>query len=173
MSNNAQQFALKNNIQRIAGSILLGKELNPLPTTKIKYPCSICNKNCLSNQSCIQCDECDKWCHIKCDGTSQNDYNKLQLTNDNPEIQWFCLVCTMKFHHANIPFTLSDDLELDNINNSENMKFCESLPTLEEIFETSKYSSYPRPMEDANLPSNLNSKYHSVSDVQKLKIEKK
>ena len=52
------------------------------------------------------------------------------------------------------------------------MKFCESLPTLEEIYETSKFSSFPKPMEEASLPSNLNSKYHSIYDIQNLKIQK-
>ena len=52
------------------------------------------------------------------------------------------------------------------------MHFCESLPTLEEIYETNKFTSYPQPLEEASLPSNLNSKYHRVTDFQKLKIEK-
>ena len=52
------------------------------------------------------------------------------------------------------------------------MKFCESLPTLEDIYESSKFSNFPKPMEEASLPSNLNSKYHSVKDFQDLKIEK-
>ena len=43
---------------------------------------------------------------------------------------------------------------------------------MEEIYETLKFSSYPGTLDEATLPSNLNSKYHRVSDVQKLKIEK-
>ena len=46
-------------------------------------------------------------------------------------------------HHEHIPFTLSDSLDLENLNNSDNMKFCEHLPNLEEIYETSKYSCFP------------------------------
>ena len=78
----------------------------------------------------------------------------------------------MKFNHQHIPFTLTDNNDIENTNNSDTMKFCENLPTLEEIHETSKFSSFPKPMEEATLPSNLNSKYHSVRDFQKLKIEK-
>ena len=59
---------LQNTMERIAGSIISGKVLNP--PNRLKWPCSICNKNCLKNQAAIQCDKCDKWCHIKCDGTS-------------------------------------------------------------------------------------------------------
>ena len=78
----------------------------------------------------------------------------------------------MKHNHEHFPFTLSNNNDLENFNNSDSMKFCESLPTLETIYETSKYSSFPKPMEEASLPSNLNSKYHSVRDFQKLKIHK-
>ena len=123
----ASTFALKNNMDRIAGAILLGEEITPPSHSKIKYPCSICNRSCQKNQSCIQCDKCNKWCHIKCDGTSQTEYNYLQTTNENPDIKWFCLCCTMKFNYQNIPFTLSDDLDLNNINNSDTMSFCENL----------------------------------------------
>ena len=91
---------------------------------------------------------------------------------DNPEITWCCLYCTIQFNHQHIPFTLSDEHEIDMINNSDTMKFCENLPTLEEIYETSKFSGFPKPMEEATLPSNLNSKYHTVRDFQKLKIQK-
>ena len=41
---------------------------------------------------------------------------------------WHCLLCKVKFHHYNSPFTLSDDTEIQNLNNSNSMRFCESLP---------------------------------------------
>ena len=91
---------------------------------------------------------------------------------DNHEVTWHCLYCTMKFNHQHIPFTLSDNNDIDNINNSDTMKFLESLPSLEEIYETSNFSSFPKPMEEASLPSNLSSKYHSIREFQKLKIQK-
>ena len=50
------EIALKNNIERIAGAILLGKVLNP--PTKFKDPCSICNKKVLNNQNAIECNTC-------------------------------------------------------------------------------------------------------------------
>ena len=45
----------------------------------LKFPCSICNKNVLENQKAIQCDSCNMWCHIKCDGTPIETYNKCYL----------------------------------------------------------------------------------------------
>ena len=56
-----------------------------------KFPCSICNKNVLSNQKAIQCDSCYLWCHIKCDGTSAEIYDKLMSSDETDS--WHCLLC--------------------------------------------------------------------------------
>ena len=90
---------LKNNIERILGAIVLDNDLNP-PTNLIS-PCSICNKNCLSNQKWIRCDNCEKRCHIKCDGTTAVEY-KFYEDENNAHIQWHCLYCTVKLNHSNI-----------------------------------------------------------------------
>ena len=75
----------------------------------------------------------------------ENTYKQYNDNNNNPDIidqpDWYCLYCTMKFNHENIPFTLSDNFELNNINNSDTMEFCKSLPSLEEIYETNNFSS--------------------------------
>ena len=163
--NQAVEIAYENNLERISGAILLGVDLNA--KNNLKHPCVICNKSVQNNQNGIACDQCGKWCHRKCDAMTSEMYEFYVNNQDNPEVTWHCLYCTMKFNHQHIPFTLSDDNDIENVNNSDTMKFCESLPTLEEIYETSKFSSFPKPMEEASLPSNLNSKYHSVQDVQK------
>ena len=168
--NQAILLAYNNNLERISGAILLDKELNP--PNNLKAPCVVCNKNVLSNQNGITCDMCDKWCHRKCDAMSLERYKYYEKNQNNPEVTWYCMYCTMKFNHQHIPFTLCDDNDLVNYNDSDSMKFCESLPTLEEIYIASNFSSFPKPMEEASLPSNLNSKYHSVRDFQKLKIQK-
>ena len=174
--NHKELIALENNIVRISGAIESQQELNPPPSRNLKHPCVICNKSVNNNQQSLQCVHCDKWCHRSCDGMDVDTYKKLDDNNNNPSItnqpDWYCLYCTMKFHYEAIPFTLSDDFELDTINNSDNMEFCKSLPTLEEIYETNKFSSYPDQTEEASLPSNLSSKYHTVSELQKLKVER-
>ena len=80
----ASKLKLYNNIDRIVAAILLGKDLNP-PNTRLSYPCSICNRNCLHNS--IQCDNCDKWCHIKCDGTNEEEYEYYCKTGDEIPFQ--------------------------------------------------------------------------------------
>ena len=86
----AVDIALQNNIERISGAILADTNLN-IPNN-LKYPCSICNKNCLKNQLSILCDGCEKWCHLKCDGTTTvEQYKFLEETEGDPCIKWSLL----------------------------------------------------------------------------------
>ena len=55
---------------------------------------------------------------------------------------WHCLVCKKKSHQNNFPFTLCDDVEIQNLNNSNPLKFCESLPTFEVVSEVSKFANH-------------------------------
>ena len=94
-------------------------------------------------------------------------YQFLQSSSD--DVIWHCLLCTVKFHHDNIPFTMADNFEIEKINSSDNMKFCESTPCLEvislanELYDSSNF--------DQNIPSLLSTKYYSVSAFHKLKIK--
>ena len=121
----ASKIKLDNNIERIVQALSTGENLNP--PTRLRFACSICNKNCLNNQNWVICDRCDKRCHIKCDGTSLIEYRYLKTTNDDPTIEWFCLHCTLLYHYENIPFTLCSVSELVNINNSDTLEFCDYL----------------------------------------------
>ena len=153
---NVVELKLSQTIERITEAIYIDKELNS--QINFAYPCSICNKKVLNNQAAIACDTCEKYCHIKCDGTSKKEYEYYQTTNDDPTVKWHCLYCTMKFHHNTIPFTLTDTFELDKINKSDNMKFCEYLPALNSVNITSELPNFPNLDEDENhgLPNLLN-----------------
>ena len=137
----ASKLKLKNNIDRIIRAILLGKELNP--PNRLSHPCGICNRNCLDHQECMECNDCGKWCHITCDGTTLEQYGYYQTTDDS--VVWYCLVCTVGFHHVNMPFTSCTISELININNSDTMEFCNFLPSLEVVHEASSFSKYSQP----------------------------
>ena len=56
------------------------QDINVNRLSNLKFPCSICNKNVLSNQKAIQCDSCNLWSHIKCDGSSIETYIKLMMS---------------------------------------------------------------------------------------------
>ncbi|VDI37763.1 Hypothetical predicted protein [Mytilus galloprovincialis] len=44
----------------------------------IKYPCSVCERPVAKNQHALQCDSCDQWVHIKCDGITKQEYKQFQ-----------------------------------------------------------------------------------------------
>ena len=169
----ASQIKLQNTIDRIAGAILAGINLNPPPTRKIKWPCIICNRPVNSNQKAIECDTCHKWCHMNCDGRlTIKDYEFYENNQNNPEVEWHCLYCNLKEKHDIFPFMLSDTAELMKINNCDTMEFCKTIPSLEIIQETSSFEKYSIPDIDSTFPNLLTSKYHSVDEVQNLKVEK-
>ena len=55
----------------------------------MNYPCGICGKSVNCNHKAIQCDLCDFWIHIKCNGLNANDYASLQKSSE----KWFCSKC--------------------------------------------------------------------------------
>ena len=91
---------------------------------------------------------------------------------NNPEAKWFCLFCKVKMNKENLPFTLSNSSELVNLNNCDSLDFLNHLPSLETIYEASSFSKYNLPDIDAETPNLVTSKYHTVANFQKLKIEK-
>ena len=162
----ALEIALQNTIDRISGALLADKELNG--SVNFKYPCSICNKNCLKNQLSILCDGCDKWCHLKCDGTtSKEQYRYYAETEGDPNIQWYCLYCKMNDRQNHFPFFHCNVSDLINLNNSDNLDLCKYLPSLEVVHQTSSFSKYNLPDVD-DIPIMTTSKYHRVADFHKL-----
>ena len=164
----ASNVKLQQTFNRVISAIKVDQPLNK--TNKLAHPCSLCNRNV--TDSGIVCDTCNKWCHPKCDGMSQKEFQYYVNTSDDPNVKWHCLYCTVKFHRKNIPFTLSDSHELEKINQSDSMSFCELLPSEDIISETSKFESLAQDL-DTDIPILLNSKYYSVEAVQKLKKAEK
>ena len=56
----------------------------------IHFPCGVCGKSVNNNQKAIQCDICNFWVHIKCNGLNNDDYVLLQNSPD----KWFCTKCS-------------------------------------------------------------------------------
>ena len=163
----ASNVRLQQTFNRVISAIKIDQPLNK--TNKLANPCSLCNRNV--TDSGIVCDTCNKWCHPKCEGMSQKEFQFYVDTSDDPDVKWHCLYCTVKFHRKNIPFTLSDTHEINKINQSDSMAFCQFLPSEEIISETSKFETLDHDP-DTDIPTLLNSKYHSVEELQKLKDQK-
>ena len=63
-------FSIDTIIDKIICEEDLGKSF-----CNLKYPCNLCSKSVMKNQKAVQCDSCDLWVHIKCNGTSDDEYN--------------------------------------------------------------------------------------------------
>ena len=136
----------------------------PKPRTCVKFPCGICNKSVKKNHNAIQCDSCDFWVHIGCNDLSVAVYEFLKTDSE----LWYCLVCCLQYNLDNVPFTRCDNSVLNNLNNSNSMRFLESLPNVEIVNETSKYSNLSSNEAGFELPPKSCSKYYSVEDFQHL-----
>ena len=57
---------------------------NSGPTTAAHNPamCSVCKKTVAKTHRAINCDSCQKWCHIKCGGVTAQDYRRFQLEEE-------------------------------------------------------------------------------------------
>ena len=139
------------------------------PSKKLKYPCSICNKSVMSNQKAIECDTCNLWSHIKCDGTSEKEYDKMiDDIEKGYTVVWHCLVCKIRENHTKLPFILISDNDYENLLESDSMKMLELLPRFQVLSEVSKISDLNSHDIDANISQNVNCKYYSVNNLNKL-----
>ena len=66
-------------INYIIGKIETGMHT---PRRCVKFPCGICTKTVKTNQKAVQCDLCDLWVHIGCNGTSLAEYENLKHNDD-------------------------------------------------------------------------------------------
>ena len=97
------------NMERIIDIIELGV---PKLSKRVKYPCGICNKCVKNSQKAVLCDSCGFWTHIGCNGTTHEEYEFLQSSEDI----WNCVVCDVRENRASIPFTICNTEELINMN---------------------------------------------------------
>ena len=77
-------------------------QLNPGPITP-KYPCGSCGAAVKNNQNSIQCDGCDSWYHIECQGMNESIH---QVLAEHAKYSWSYLKCGL----PNFNTTLFDDL---------------------------------------------------------------
>ena len=77
---------------KICKDMSLSNDLNPLntPSTNIYY-CRICSKKVGHLHKSVQCDLCDQWSHIKCDGIDNKTYEALKKSSDYES--YFCKIC--------------------------------------------------------------------------------
>ena len=130
------------------------------------------SKNVNKNQKAIECSSCKYWIHIKCNGTSNNEYNEMpslssllnleEITN----ITWFCNKCQISNMAKVFPFGLEDNHDLQNILNSDSLKVLESLPSYETTSKAYSIYSLSQFDIDENIITNINSRYYSANEFE-------
>ena len=139
------------------------------PRNCAKDPCGICKKTVKTDQKAIQCDSCESWVHISCNKTSLSKYEQLVYKSD----LWHCRVCNIKNNVERLPFTICDNFELININNSNSMRFLVSLPNLDIVNESLSFTDDSSNDCSIELPNKTKCKYYSVNDYQLLNKKNK
>ena len=134
------------------------------PRNCVIDPCGICKKTVKTDQKSILCDSCETWIHISCNKTSISEYEHLVHKSD----LWHCQACNIKNNIDRLPFTIYDNFELNNINNSNSMRFLESLPNLDIVNESLSFTGDSSNDCSIELPNKTNCKYYSVNDYQHL-----
>ena len=143
---------------------------------KHPYPCGICQKNVNNNQKAIECSNCKYWIHIKCNGTTDDEYRKMVNENDlmsESDIalqKWLCYKCTISNMAALFPFGLENDYELKNVLNNESLKILDNLPTFDIYSKANSLDSLKQFDIDENVIIDINSRYYPVSEFQNLKL---
>ena len=142
------------------------------------YPCGICQKNVNNNQKAIECSSCNYWIHIKCNGTTNMEYNNLiesnnHLTNKEIEEQeWLCNKCLIINMAEIFPFGHENNYELDNIMNIDSLKSLENLPTYDIMSKAYSFDSLNQFDIDDNIITNINSRYYSAMEYQNINNKK-
>ena len=81
----------------------------PADDPQPRYPCGTCQRNISSHFKSIQCDSCNYWNHIRCDGILPYDYDKMNKLPqaEKDKIIHYCKVCV----ESNLPFQKLSDNE--------------------------------------------------------------
>ena len=89
---------------------------------------------------------------------------------ENISDEWHCSKCVI-LHRASIfPFGLESNYDIQGILESDSMKIFEKLPKFKIVSKTNKYDSLSEHNLDENLINNIDSKYYSVSQLNKVPI---
>ena len=166
-----------NNIQNFLVESLKynNKQYTQVVNAKHPDPCGICQKNVNRNQKAILCDNCKHWIHIKCNGTTADEYKKIIDNNSllsDEEIDnnvWYCNKCLLVNMADIFPFGLESDQELECLMNCDSLEILDKLPSYEIMSKACDIDTLNNYDLDENIISNINSRYYTVHEFKSLK----
>ena len=143
----------------------------------VKHPCGICNFEVKHNDKAILCTSCDFWTHIKCNGTSTEEYkNRQQRNSENSDLvedePWSCLKCVINNRSDFIPFVQLSAYELSNMNSLDSMKLLEMLPEIEAISDALDSNRLVTNDIDESKVENINCKYYTCDEFYNIDNKK-
>ena len=144
-------------------SILFFEEPDPTHDNP-KYPCGKCNLNIRKNNKAIQCDSCNYWNHIKCDGIDYTQYENLEKSVES----YFCKICRDLSDEQYITFEKGIDKVLNGALN---------------IFPDNRMNSLFKNLnnlnahdqeedDDDSISNNINCKYYQIDELKKEIVRK-
>ena len=134
--------------------------------------------NYQSIQKALKCTNCDLWVHIKCNETSNKEYddmielNKTLSDDEIDNIQWHCLKCIIILRAEIFPFVLENTIDVNNLNIANSMEILNKLPSINTQSTISNVSLQTADI-DENLPNMLNSKYFNIDEFQNISMSQK
>ena len=138
------------------------------------HPCGICQKNVNRNQKAIECTTCMKWVHIRCDGTTADEYRIMIETNQTlTEEQiintpWECNKCKIAKLATIFPFGYETDHSLININNTDSLDILERIPSYEICSNVCQIESLSANDPDNDIVDRIDSRYLSAHEFKKI-----
>lgn len=76
--------------------LLLAGDINPNPgpqSQRNANTCPACFRTVAKNHRAVECDQCKKWLHIKCDNISVKSYNSMLTASDDDTLNFVCSIC--------------------------------------------------------------------------------
>ena len=133
------------------------------------HPCGICQKNVNQNQKYLVCMTCKYWIHIKCNGSSVNEYENITIPGKQNNLNWVCTKCEILNLANTFPFGLLDNYDLQHIINSDNLNSLNNLPTYDITSKAHNIAFLNQFDIDKNFTDNINSRYYPVHEFTSLK----
>ena len=131
-----------------------------------KYPYGKCNLNIRKNNKAIQCESCNYWNHIKCDGIDYTQYENLKKSEES----YFCKICResfFPFQHLSeeqyITFEKGIDRVLDGALNILADNRMKSL--FKKLNNLNAHDQEDD--DDDSISNNINCKYYQIAELKK------